>query len=683
MRWFVCCLCLSMLPAASVLLAEQAQPDSSEPQGEVQLRGPVHEAFAQPIEGRIASGSVVPKQPPEPVPELPPEQRPEGDNIIWIPGYWAWDAERNDFIWVSGIYRQPPPGRRWVPGYWAQASGGWQWVSGYWAAEQQPEQMYVPQPPLTLENGPSLPPPDENSFYVPGVWVHQQSRYLWRPGFWSACQPGRVWIPAHYLWTPGGALFVDGYWDYPLENRGMLFAPIYFPRPWGYASGWYWRPRHVVGCGPLLNWLFSRPAHRHFYFGDYFGSGYAREGYRPWHHTHHYEPLVNYYRWHHRANPSWLGDLREGYAARSAGRLPRPPLTLAQHNASGPKGAFPQGLVTPLSQFRSENFRLAGLKTPQLNQQKETIQHLHEVSQARKRFEMTQKGPKTLPQTGTPGRLPPAGEIKTFRLPPKMATEKTGQIGPALPEGAKKNIGPWGETANSKPAVVKPEPGVSRPQPKLTPLPGKTLPPPPRPEVKPLGKTPGGGNPTPPASKGPSPKAPGSPPEKTGQNPTVKPLSQTPNGTAQPPLSSKIPSLPSASGRQPEKKAAGQPVNPLSQTPSGVASQSPAPKILPSDPGRQPEKKAIDRTVPASPIPQPPARKNEVKILPVNPTPAIPNNPPPASKMRSFSPPPSTRPPPSIAPPSFAPPRASPPPRNVSSPRPQPRPNPPPPRRAR
>lgn len=33
---------------------------------------------------------------------LPPDQKPEGDDVAWIPGYWAWDDERNDFLWVSG-----------------------------------------------------------------------------------------------------------------------------------------------------------------------------------------------------------------------------------------------------------------------------------------------------------------------------------------------------------------------------------------------------------------------------------------------------------------------------------------------------------------------------------------------------------------------------------------------------
>ena len=87
-------------------------------QGEVQARGPVHEAFAAPGDRGPVPGLLAPRQPPEVLPEMPPEQKPEGDNVVWVPGYWAWDAGRNDFLWVSGCWRVPPPGRRWVPGHW-------------------------------------------------------------------------------------------------------------------------------------------------------------------------------------------------------------------------------------------------------------------------------------------------------------------------------------------------------------------------------------------------------------------------------------------------------------------------------------------------------------------------------------------------------------------------------------
>ena len=68
-----------------------------------------------------------------PIEEVPPDMKPEGENSVWIPGYWSWDDERQDFIWVSGVWRVPPPGYQWMPGYWQDVPGqGFQWVSGYW-----------------------------------------------------------------------------------------------------------------------------------------------------------------------------------------------------------------------------------------------------------------------------------------------------------------------------------------------------------------------------------------------------------------------------------------------------------------------------------------------------------------------------------------------------------------------
>src|SRR4029078_2257878 len=79
-----------------------------------------------------APSPVVKKQPPDPIEELPPDQKPEGDNVQWIPGYWHWDDESSQFIWISGFWRQVPPGRVWVPGSWRAANGGSQWVPGFW-----------------------------------------------------------------------------------------------------------------------------------------------------------------------------------------------------------------------------------------------------------------------------------------------------------------------------------------------------------------------------------------------------------------------------------------------------------------------------------------------------------------------------------------------------------------------
>src|SRR6185503_20442411 len=76
-------------------------PDNDVPGAQVLTRGPVHEAFAGMVTFNPEPGIVVTKAPPDIIEEVPPEERPEGNNVTWIPGYWAWDDERSDFLWVS------------------------------------------------------------------------------------------------------------------------------------------------------------------------------------------------------------------------------------------------------------------------------------------------------------------------------------------------------------------------------------------------------------------------------------------------------------------------------------------------------------------------------------------------------------------------------------------------------
>jgi WXXGXW repeat (2 copies) len=298
---------------------------------EVLARGPVHEAFAQPASGLQEPGPVAPKEPPKPIDELPPDQRPEGDNVQWIPGYWSWDDDGSDYVWVSGLWRMAPADRRWLPGHWQAIDKGWQWVAGFWAAASLAEVQYLPAPPASLDQGPSASAPDDNSTYVPGLWTYQQSRYYWRPGFWVGNQPNWVWSPASYTWTPTGYLYNDGYWDRPLDQRGLLFAPVRFGSEWG---GQPYTPQYVVSPDFLLGALFVRSSGQQYYFGDYFDTRYATSGYQAWPDyrigRNGYDPNYAYYRNRYAAEPLWEPALRDLYRARLAGEVARPPQTLLQ-----------------------------------------------------------------------------------------------------------------------------------------------------------------------------------------------------------------------------------------------------------------------------------------------------------------------------------------------------------------
>lgn len=310
-------------------------PPQEQPQGvEVLAHGPVHEAYAQPVTAQPVPSAVVKKQPPEPINELPPDQKPEGDNVQWIPGYWAFDEEQSDYLWVSGSWRAPPPGRHWLPGHWQQIDTGWQWVAGYWIPGNVHEVHYLPAPPPSLDRGPAMSAPDTNSSYIAGSWIYNVDRFYWRPGYWIDHQPDWVWNPAYYIWTPSGYIFNDGYWDYPLGQRGLLFAPVRFGR--AYLAGGYgsYVPVYVVKFDFLMGALFIGPTCQHYYFGDYFDNRYLQRGYLGWNDYRlgrgAYDPNYGYYRQRFAGDGRWERGLTDLYHGRRNGEIPRPPRTLVQ-----------------------------------------------------------------------------------------------------------------------------------------------------------------------------------------------------------------------------------------------------------------------------------------------------------------------------------------------------------------
>jgi hypothetical protein len=284
-------------------------PDEMDDEADYLMRAPLHEAFAEVPLAAPVPNPVIFRQPPAPIEEMPPEFKPEGENVVWISGYWYWDDERDDFLWVSGVWRETPIGQRWIAGYWneeaADASGrvGYRWVNGFWYREEVETLQYLPQPPAPLEIGPSMPAPSDDYFYVPGSWMYQQSNYVWRPGYYSPFLEDLVWVPPTYIWTPCGYVFRAGYWDRPLQARGVVFAPVYFRQPIFLRPNYFFRPRIVINTGlGLLPHLFVRRNRCHYYFGDWYAPRYLQRGFYGWSnfgnagfYRGHYDPLFNYY----------------------------------------------------------------------------------------------------------------------------------------------------------------------------------------------------------------------------------------------------------------------------------------------------------------------------------------------------------------------------------------------------
>jgi len=385
---------LGALPAVA---AEKNLPYDEE-QIDVLAHGPIHEAFAETIAFDPEPGIIVPKLPPEVINEVPPEQKPEGD-AQWIPGYWGWDDDRNDFIWISGTWRVVPPGRQWIPGYWVNSAGdGYQWISGYWAPEKNSATTYLPEPPESVEAGPNVNAPSSNQTWIPGSWVWYSNAYAWRPGYWAAMRPDWVWMPAHYVWTPRGYVFVGGYWDFAVGFRGVLFAPVAFGFGVSFGSGFYFTPSFMIDVRIFSDCLFLRPGYHHYYFGDYYAPRYYQRGIFPWFspHTrrHGYDPIYAHQRWEHRKNPNWERDLHRTYQLRRNNEAARPPRNLHESRKlqqasliSSPSGRSSKKPFFPLTKKREDLPRFESLSRNERTQIEQHGKQLRNLSNQRLKLE--------------------------------------------------------------------------------------------------------------------------------------------------------------------------------------------------------------------------------------------------------------------------------------------------------
>lgn len=315
------------------------QGDPAIPKGvDVQGRGPIHEAFASPTT-EPKQPYLIPKKPPLPIEELPPEEKPDGD-VAWIGGYYSWDDDRQDFMWVSGCWRVKPTGKEWVPGYWREVGENWQWVSGFWTGAQieilRPGQppvekaqpvTYYPEPPEAPKNlAPPGDPPRADMIYVPGSYVWVGDRYVWRAGTWVVGRADYVYVPGHYRWTPYGYVYVPGYWDLAVAQRGVLYTPVTVDVV-VVGRGWRYTPCYAVRDTIVLDALFVRPGFGIYYFGDYYGPRYVTVGFEPgfYYARRYYDPLIVHERWVYRDNPRWFADRVALVELRVGGRAALPP----------------------------------------------------------------------------------------------------------------------------------------------------------------------------------------------------------------------------------------------------------------------------------------------------------------------------------------------------------------------
>jgi len=142
---------------------------------------------------RCRPGRVSMSIPPPPRAEVRPKA-PPGDDLAWVPGYWSFDDELADFVWISGTYVVRPK----RPVVVAAAP-----VASPPVASPPVASPPVASPPVVVEPARELdaaiaaaPAPKVEAVAPPPPAVAAQPNAVWVAGHWVLV--GRTW-----RWTPG------------------------------------------------------------------------------------------------------------------------------------------------------------------------------------------------------------------------------------------------------------------------------------------------------------------------------------------------------------------------------------------------------------------------------------------------------------------------------------------------
>jgi len=366
---------------------------------ETLTRGPVHEAFGAPTANDPQPTQVVNIQPPEPINEEAPEYKPEG--AIWIPGYWDWDVATSKHIWISGMWRVPPPGMRWVPPYWAEVSGGWQRVPGFWVSNETTEIRYQAELPESLEVGPSTPSPGNDYFYVPGTWTYDND-YRWRAGYWAPYRDDYVWCPDRWYWTPRGYIYTAGFWDWQPAVRGQLFAPIAFTSAIYSQPGFYYRPWCVIDTARFFTHLWIGPHAHCYYFGNYYGPWANRWGFTPWSHWRYgwrggfYDPIWSWAHTHYdRRGVDFIGRTRGWHDYYARNEAERPARTFAEQRERIASGRIDReraqnilgANLREIAERKDSPLRLSRLDDRQRESVRRLSEEIRDLNRERRRLE--------------------------------------------------------------------------------------------------------------------------------------------------------------------------------------------------------------------------------------------------------------------------------------------------------
>lgn len=154
------------------------------------------------------------------------EERPAspGDNVDWLPGYWKFHAELEDFVWVGGTFvvREPPAAEQETSEL-ADASGVTNVdvdVEAETAATVATVTLEPKVPPRPAPRKETIPPAPKvaGALWIPGYWELKANAWHWVGGRWQlpSKRGARFRAPSVEV-RAGVKVYVPGGWSFSIK----------------------------------------------------------------------------------------------------------------------------------------------------------------------------------------------------------------------------------------------------------------------------------------------------------------------------------------------------------------------------------------------------------------------------------------------------------------------------------
>jgi hypothetical protein len=148
--------------------------------------------------------------------------------------------------------------------------------------------------------------------------------------------------------------------------------------------------------------FFVRPCYCHYYYGDYYGPAYHDCGYVSVvvYGRSHYDSVIVYERWDHRADPRWETTQVNIVIERNAGRAPCPPRTIVEYNRYGQERGL---VVAPAARVaEAHGTRMVRMDAAERAQVQQHAQAVRQVAMDRRTSEAKlPAGPPRQPQAAS------------------------------------------------------------------------------------------------------------------------------------------------------------------------------------------------------------------------------------------------------------------------------------------